>query len=466
MITPSPTRTSRFRWVSFVAIALCVLSICGRLRAQTLSDGTFVYSFSNTATIVKYVGTSTTVEVPSFFGGIPVVAIGEGAFGGQAITSVKIDNGVTSIGVSAFSYCSDLTNVDFGLTVTNIDPLCFWSCSSLQRINLPESLNSLGDSAFYFCSAVGSVNLPASLTQVGPNAFAGCSAITNIIFENGLTNLGAGAFLDCTSLSAVNIPNGMTAISEWAFGGCTSLTNIDLPESIVSIGDNALWGCTSLTNILLPNSLTTLGNGAFQGCTGFTNFAISKAVTSIGSYAFHSCTGLRLATIPPGVTNIGAYAFAYCTNISTFTIPASVLAVGDDAFAYCSHLTSAYFQTNPPPTFGKYVFGAYGLGFSIYYPSTASGWATPFWRSFYAKPYLYVPFGVPFLQFAHSPDSITPSFTNLLIGTNYQLLVSTNLANWTNSGAPFSAQNSTVTNALTFSTTNSPRLFFRLESTP
>lgn len=58
--------------------------------------------------------------------------------------------------------------------------------------------------------------------------------------------------------------------------------------------------------------------------------------------------------------------------------------------------------------------------------------------------------------------SVRPSFSNLTLTTNYQLQVSTDLVNWTNSGSSFTATNSSMVYPQYFDVPNWNQLFFRL----
>jgi len=59
--------------------------------------------------------------------------------------------------------------------------------------------------------------------------------------------------------------------------------------------------------------------------------------------------------------------------------------------------------------------------------------------------------------------AVKPSFSNLTIGTNYQLQVSTDLVNWTNYGSAFTATNSSMASTQYFDVPNWNQLFFRLQ---
>lgn len=61
---------------------------------------------------------------------------------------------------------------------------------------------------------------------------------------------------------------------------------------------------------------------------------------------------------------------------------------------------------------------------------------------------------------------VQPSLSNLTVGTNYQLQVSTRLNTWTNSGTAFTATNSSMVYPQRFEVDYFGELFFRLELAP
>ncbi len=76
--------------------------------------------------------------------------------------------------------------------------------------------------------------------------------------------------------------------------------------------------------------------------------------------------------------------------------------------------------------------------------------------------YIYSPFG---LQIG-LVKAVMPSFSDLLIGTNYQLQISGDLLNWTNQGAPFTATNAAMLYPQYWDVDNWNSLFFRLTVSP
>jgi hypothetical protein len=63
-------------------------------------------------------------------------------------------------------------------------------------------------------------------------------------------------------------------------------------------------------------------------------------------------------------------------------------------------------------------------------------------------------------------EAVMPSFSNLTLGSNYQLQVSGNLNTWTNQGPAFIATNTTMVYPQYFNVANWGQLFFRVQVAP
>ena len=328
----------------------------------------------------------------------------------KTISKVIIPEGVTSIGVEAFSDCSSLTSVTIPNSVTSIGRYAFYHCSKLTSITIPDSVTSIGNSAFSGCSSLTFITIPDSVTSIGSYAFYNCSKLTSVIIPNSVTSIGISAFFGCSSLTSITIQGNVTSIGESTFSGCTSLTFITIPNSVTSIGRQAFFDCSSLTSITIPNSVTSIGVGAFENCTSLTSITISNSVTSIGVSAFLDCyklvevinessleivagsssyggvalyakqvisnkTDSKLNTdangfvtyldgdeaclvgyvgnetsimIPCGITSINQYAFYNCTSLTSITIPNSVTFISYYAFYNCICVINC--QANEKPS--------------------------------------------------------------------------------------------------------------------
>ena len=129
-----------------------------RLYECNLS-GDMVYQASDdAATLVRYFGSDSKVDIPAELGGKPVTEIGEWAFAYySSLTEVTIPEGVTSIRAFAFRSCSSLTKATISEGVTSIGDSAFAYCSSLTEVTIPKSVTSIESFAFYDCGALATV---------------------------------------------------------------------------------------------------------------------------------------------------------------------------------------------------------------------------------------------------------------------------------------------------------------------
>ena len=203
----------------------------------------------------------TSIELPE-----RITNIGNSAFYGcSGLTSIELPEGVISIGDGAFSKCSGLTSINispengvytsYDGCLYNKDLTTLIVCPSGEsRVKLPEGVTSIGDSAFADCSGLTSIELPERITSIGDGAFYGCSGLTSIELSEGVTSIGNHAFANCSGLTSIELPEGITSIGKYAFEYCSGLTSIELLEGITSIGSRAFWECDNLTIYGVENS--------------------------------------------------------------------------------------------------------------------------------------------------------------------------------------------------------------------
>ena len=90
----------------------------------------------------------------------------------EKIKKIVIENGVTSIGQEAFTYCESLTSVTIPNSVTSIGKFAFKGCSELESITIPNSVTSIGEGVFSNCYALTSITFEGSTPpEFGKNAF-------------------------------------------------------------------------------------------------------------------------------------------------------------------------------------------------------------------------------------------------------------------------------------------------------
>ena len=122
--------------------------------------------------------------------------------------------------------------------------------SNIKTAIIEDGVTSIGNSAFSGASRLTNVNIPNSVTSIGDSAFAKAVSLTNVNIPNSVTSIGDYAFRNALSLTNVNIPNSVTIIGDSAFANALSLTSITIPDSVISIGDNA-FGNTNPSELVI-----------------------------------------------------------------------------------------------------------------------------------------------------------------------------------------------------------------------
>ena len=246
-----------------------------------------------------------------------------------------------------------------------------WSSNNgnIKSISLPDGLTSIGNSAFYFCSLLTSITIPAGVTSIGENAFLGCSGLTSISIPSSVTSIGYQAFSDCTNLNLINIPASVTGIGDNAFYGCSALAYITIDSN------NTVFDSRNDCNAIIETSTNKL----IVGCR---NTVIPNSVTSIGNFAFFGRSGLNSISIPASVTSIGGSAFQNC-SLKSITIPSSVTSIGDYAFYKCTNLKEVYVNWNTPPTPGTDAFKNISFEATLHVPyGTSANYTGASWSGF------------------------------------------------------------------------------------
>lgn len=230
---------------------------------------------------------------------------------GAGVTSVVIDNGVTSIGGYAFMNCTSLNNVTIPESVVSIEYYAFYG-TGLTDVTVPNGVTSIGFDAFKDCSNLASVSLPNSLTELGSAAFAR-TALTNVTIPSGVTEIKDELFWNCKQLTNVTLPTGLTTIGKEAFRG-TALGAVTLPDTVSTIKESAFYE-SGLTSINIPAGVTKIDTGVFHCCKNLSQITLPSELTEIGYLAFRE-TGLTGIVIPASVTNIGEQAFYGCKALN------------------------------------------------------------------------------------------------------------------------------------------------------
>jgi hypothetical protein len=135
-------------------------------------------------TLTGYTGSGGDVTLPTFITGLPVTSIGVQAFFYQSnLHTVLIPDSITKIGTEAFENCGNLV----GFTVDGANP----AYSSVQGVLFDKHLTDLVE---FPDGVIGSYTIPGSVTTIGEYAFETCE-LSNVIVPNSVTSIEDYAFL-------------------------------------------------------------------------------------------------------------------------------------------------------------------------------------------------------------------------------------------------------------------------------
>ena len=161
-----------------------------------------------------------------------------------------IGTSCTSIGSSAFYYCTGLTgNLVIPDSVTTIGSYAFgyWGISTpIGTLTIGNSVTSIGSYAFSYSYFTGDLIIPDSVNTIGDSAFADWN-FTHVMFNGNIV-----------------IGSGVTSIGSNAFYGVgTTALYINCPASSW-IGTNALINTSPLTDIYVHADYATGYNATWK----------------------------------------------------------------------------------------------------------------------------------------------------------------------------------------------------------
>ena len=356
-----------------------------------------------------------------------ITSIGEKAFQNcDALTTVTIPAGVTTISESVFRDCDNLASVIMHDNIKSIEANAFRDCDALTTVTIPGSVKSIPDNAFRRCNKLASVTIEEGVTEIGDNAFTGCFSLTSVQLPDSMQTLGMQCFSDCTGLTDIYIGEGVTFLgaqifasgavitihysgtetqwdnikTEWPFKWSNSCTGYELvcgevfevengvllayrgtdevvviPEEITAIGDGAFnfsQPQKHMKQIVLHENIESIGQNAFRNCDSLETVTIPGSVSKVSASAFRGCDALSSVIIEEGVTEIGENAFEYCSALTSVTLPGSMQTLNDYCFAYCKKLKEIHI--NAGVTYMGTAIFCNGAPMTIYYDGTQEEW--------------------------------------------------------------------------------------------
>ena len=326
-----------------LVFSLIILSFISTVcYAETLSSGvcgdnlTYVLDSNGTLTI------SGTGDMYDFnYDGVPVVW----SEYKDSITSLVIEEGVTSVGLNAFFNYYNLENIHIASSVTDIGSSSFHY--TLWYENQPDGLIYIGKVLYsckgYFPSNT-SISVKEGTVSINPRTFEKQIGLVSITMPDSVTHIGEAAFAYCDNLTSLTLSKNITEIPNSMLSGCGRLTSVSIPENVTVIGDEAFYSC-GIRNLEFPDKITTIGNLAFYNCNSLSRLEnLPNKLQIIKAYAFSDCDNLYSVSLPDG-TSVENNAFAYCERLTSFSFPSNAEFIGDGILTGCTALYDVQFGT-------------------------------------------------------------------------------------------------------------------------
>ncbi len=215
-------------------------------------------------------------------------------FANASITTLTIDEQVTSIEASAFEKFTAITTLSLPATCEVGNSAFSNAAITSIEFTTPETAESVGLDLHTFGNAYQN------------------NKIENVTLSNRISSIGANTFSGFTSLKNINLDN-VTIIEGSAFAGCASLVSLNL-QNVQSFGDSVFENCTALTHVSMP-TLTIIPNRLFSGCVNLQNLTLSENLVEVGAGAFAG-TSIANVSITSGSVQDSAFENAHIQNLT------------------------------------------------------------------------------------------------------------------------------------------------------
>jgi len=267
-----------------------------------------------------------------------------------ALASGKCGDSATwtldSTGTLTISGTGATYNYDMDDDGNSAAPWC--TKARIQRVNkvvVNSGITELGYSMFSNCTQLTSVSLPSGLRTMGDAVCSQMAKLTTATVSGGVTYLSNYAFNDCPSLKTITLPNTVKSIGICAFRYDTALKDVYFNGSvtqwtsiqIAGEGNSALYNadvhCTGL-----PAPTVTGGNDAqgrptlkWNAVSGAAKYEVYRARSKDGDYIKYST-----------VTGTSYTNISYIENGNTYYYKVRALDANGTAGAWSSIVSVTY----------------------------------------------------------------------------------------------------------------------------
>ncbi len=188
-------------------------------------------------------------------------------------------------GLSPFMACRGfITSVTVQEGITSIGAYAFCELDKLEEVRLPGSITAIGNCAFKGCVKLDSLELPEGVSSIGSEILGGCSSLKSIEVASGNRSYCSdnGILYDREKTQLLIIPGNFPP------------EKLRIPESVTEIGNYAASENRNLRCVYFPEGLSYLGYGAFSGCISLKNLIFEGNAPGFGSYSAVNTEGITI----------------------------------------------------------------------------------------------------------------------------------------------------------------------------
>ena len=227
----------------------------------------------------------------------------------NSITSIVVDDAVTSISEGAFRGCNSLKEITLpfvGASRDAEDSMALFGYIFGEYTAYIQNVTkyTYSDGSYFYIATAASSNGRTETSSRNSNAnraasqfiytSSGASTVSNPINYSGSTE-GHIDYQVSISDSGFSKPSGTTwQYSAYNYGNRLRSYYYYIP--------------TSLTKVTITDA-TQISHNAFMNCKYITEINLNNEITSIGDYAFRDCEAVRIFSLPADLISIGNFAF-------------------------------------------------------------------------------------------------------------------------------------------------------------
>ena len=299
------------------------------------------------------------------------------------ITSIEVQNGVTTIGKYAFRNCTTVTSITRSESVASILNAAFYGCNN-ENLVVDIKGTVTNAASLCFSNVVGTIYVydAGTLTNVSSKAtkakviYKGTPPTSGEAGENVtwryntdtkmLTISGTGAMYDSTDklgyyafykglAEKLVIEEGITSIGQSAFDGYIALENVDIKGTSVACGTYAFRNVTgtiyvndaetlmnvsknaSSANVICRGEIPTTGKAGENAVWQYNSDTKTLTISGTGdmyngsdnlSYYYYYKNLAEKLVVEEGITSIGQNAFSGYTALKNIDIKGSSVNLG------------------------------------------------------------------------------------------------------------------------------------------